>query len=56
MKRNNRIIVVDWDTDGEDVGLPKKVVIPASIPEEEVADYLSNEYGFCVNAWYDWQK
>ena len=52
---------IDWDTDGEDVNLPREVEIPGEIiPEdadideyiegyaEEVEDYLSDTYGFCV--------
>lgn len=50
-----------WDTDGEDVKLPKMVEIPKDvIPDdvdineyvnsyaEEVEDWLSDTYGFCV--------
>lgn len=52
---------IKWDTDGEKVDLPSEVVIPcAVIPEgvnideyingyaEEVEDWLSNTYGYCV--------
>lgn len=49
-----RKVFVDWDTDGidlEDVGLTDEVMIPNDIEEDEVADYLSDEYDFCVNSW-----
>ena len=45
------LILVDWDDDGEN--LPTKVKIPTDIDDEDVADYLSDTYGFCVNYWYD---
>lgn len=42
---------IKWDTDGEDVSLPKSVVINVPDDEEDIADYvsdyLSDEYGFC---------
>jgi hypothetical protein len=47
----DRIIKVDWDTDGEDLGLPTEVLVPNFVPDDDVADYLSDIYGFCVNSW-----
>ena len=47
---NTRLVLVDWD-DGEN--LPTKVKIPTNITDEDVADYLSDTYGFCVNFWYE---
>ena len=42
-------IDIKWDTDGEeDIDLPTRVKIPIYIDEDEVADFLSNEYGYCV--------
>jgi hypothetical protein len=48
---------IDWDTDGEEIDLPKEVTIPESVAKEHnagddtaVADYLSDEYGWCVNS------
>jgi hypothetical protein len=44
---------IDWDTDGsvdtELPDLPTTVVLPDGIDEDDVADYLSDEYGWCVN-------
>ena len=40
--------VVDYNIDDCDV--PTEVDIPNDIKEEDVADYLSNEYGFCVES------
>lgn len=48
---NTRLVLVDWDDDGEN--LPTKVKIPTDIDDEDVADYLSDTYGFCVNGWYE---
>ena len=45
-------VFVDWDTDEysvEELGLSTIVDIP-TMNEEDVADYLSDEYGYCVNS------
>ena len=52
----SRAYAVDivWDTDGEDeedLGLPSRVEIPFFVDDDdddEIADYLSDEYGYCV--------
>ena len=49
----SRAYAVDivWDTDGEDeedLGLPSRVEIPFFADDDEIADYLSDEYGYCV--------
>ena len=49
--KDDRIIKVDWDTDGEDVGLPEEVLIPGFVPDDDVSDYLYDIYGFCINSW-----
>lgn len=39
---------IQWDTDGEDVTLPKEINIPENMTDEnEISDYLSDETGFC---------
>ena len=48
---NTRLVLVDWDDDS--VTLPTKVRIPTDITDEDVADYLSDTYEFCVNYWYE---
>lgn len=43
---------VNWDTDGQSVnelGLPEVVDMP-TLSEENIADYLSDEYGYCVES------
>ena len=46
-------VKVDWDVDDKDdlKYLPKTVTIPGNVKDEDVSDWLSDEYGFCVNAW-----
>ena len=40
---------INWDTDGEDIEyLPERVSIPFFMDDDEIADYLSDKYGFCV--------
>jgi len=40
---------IEWDCDNEgEVNLPAEVEIPDAIAEDEIADYLSDTYGFCV--------
>lgn len=48
---NTRLVLVDCDDDGEN--LSTKVKISTDIDDEDVADYLSDTYGFCVNYWYE---
>ena len=41
-----------WDVDEEDgiVDLPDSVLIPDNVVDDDVADYLSDTYGFCVSS------
>ena len=39
-----------WETDGNDVTLPTEVEVEDSLTDEEVADYLSETYGYLVEA------
>ena len=50
-KDGGRKIMVDWDDDG--TGISTEIRIPDSITDDDVTDYLSDTYGFCVNAWYE---
>ena len=43
---------IDWDTDGEDVELPQIVDIEVE-DEDEIADALSDKYGWCI-CWLDY--
>jgi len=40
---------IDWETDGQEVDLPKTVEVPDNLDADEIADYLSDEYDFLVN-------
>lgn len=44
-----KVTDIDWDTDGEKIDLPSEVEIKEYVPEEDIADALSDMYGFCVN-------
>ena len=49
-------VKVDWDVDLEgskNIKLPTFVDVPETIEDENIADWLSDEYGWCVNAWYE---
>ena len=43
-----KAINIKWDTDDQVVDLPIEVEIPEGYSEDDVADYLSDEYGYCV--------
>jgi hypothetical protein len=44
-------ILVDWDTDGEVVDWASIFEVPDDLDDEDVADWLSDENGSCVNGW-----
>lgn len=51
---NVKVIGVDWDTDGmdeEELDLPNEVEVPSDIDDDQVSDWLSDIYGFCVKGW-----
>ena len=54
MKENMKIEKVvaydiNWDTDGEKVDyLPNSVMIPHTVDDDDIADYLSDRFGFCI--------
>ena len=39
-----------WETDGFLVDLPSEVVVPDDLDDDEVADYLSDTYGWLVES------
>jgi len=44
------IVKVNWDTDGELINdLPEQVEVP-EMELDEIADWLSDNYGWCVNS------
>ena len=49
-KKVRKAYNIKWDTDGatlKECGLPRSVVIPDNVADDEVGDWLSDEYGFC---------
>lgn len=47
---------IDWDVDQDDFDdeaalseLPTRVSIPWNVFDDDIADWLSDEYGYCVN-------
>lgn len=49
-----KTIKVVWDDTQESLGesgLPTTVNVPEDLPDEDVAEYLTQEYGFLVNSW-----
>jgi hypothetical protein len=48
-----KVVKIEWETDGYKISLPTEVEIPDYITDkEDIADYLSDEYGFLVNGFY----
>lgn len=46
-----KITNIDWDTDDEPIeGLPTEVTISEDIEPDAIADYLSDQYGFCIKS------
>ena len=43
-----KITHIIWETDGNDVALPIEVEVEDNLPDEEVAEYLSDTYGYLV--------
>lgn len=41
---------IKWVTDGEVVDLPTEVEVDDDLDEDEIADYLSDEYGWLVDS------
>ena len=44
-----KVTNIKWETDGEVVDLPTEVEVDDKMSDDEVADYLSDEYGWLVN-------
>lgn len=50
--RNRVASYIEWDIDEDEEpnnDLPTEVKIPEEIDDDDIADYLANEYGYCVN-------
>lgn len=47
-----KTVRIIWDTDGvnpEELDLPTQVDVPDGLDVHEISDWLSDEYGFCVD-------
>lgn len=48
-----KVTNIVWDTDGysvEELGLPVEVDVPSEIEEDDIVDWLSDKYGFCIES------
>ena len=41
---------IKWETDGEVVDLPNEVEVPDDLEDDEIADFLSDKYGWLVDS------
>lgn len=39
---------INWDTDGENIDLPTKIILPDGMEDDEITEYLSDQTGYCV--------
>jgi hypothetical protein len=45
-----RVFDIKWETDGEVVDLPSVVDVPDGLDDDEIADYLSDTYGWLLES------
>ena len=56
-EEEEREVSVEWyvsDSEFEtfiNEGIPRKVYVPMSVAEEDIADWLSDKYGYCVRSY-----
>ena len=56
-EEEEREVYVEWDVSDSEFenfvyeGVPRKVYIPKSVAEEDIADWLSDKYGYCVESY-----
>ena len=56
-EEEEREVSVEWDVSDSEFetfmneGIPRKVYVPMSVAEEDIADWLSNTYGYCVKSY-----
>lgn len=54
---SSHLVEVDWDDDSLDSfdkifsERPNVADIPSDISDDDISDFLSDKYGFCVNSW-----
>ena len=56
-EEEEREVYVEWDVSDSEFenfvyeGVPRKVYVPMSVAEEDIADWLSDKYGYCVESY-----
>ena len=56
-EEEEREVYVEWDVSDNEFenfvyeGVPRKVYVPMSVAEEDIADWLSDKYGYCVESY-----
>ena len=56
-EEEEREVYVEWDVSDSEFeyfvceGIPRKVYVPMSVAEEDIADWLSDKYGYCVKSY-----
>jgi len=45
-----KVTEIEWDTEEDEIDLPKEVYINHDIEEDEIVDFLSDEYGWCIKS------
>ena len=56
-EEEEREVSVEWDVSDSEFetfmneGIPRKVYVPMSVAEEDIADWLSDKYGYCVRSY-----
>ena len=45
-----KVTNIKWETDGVDVELPREVEVDDNMSDDEIADYLSDTYGWLVDS------
>ena len=56
-EEEEREVYVEWDVSDSEFetyvneGIPRIVYVPMSVAEEDIADWLSDKYGYCVRSY-----
>ena len=56
-EEEEREVYVEWDVSDSEFeyfvceDIPRKVYVPMSVAEEDIADWLSDKYGYCVKSY-----
>jgi len=50
VKKQMKVYLIDWETDNEIVDLPNEVIVPNEILDEDIANYISDKYGWLIKS------